>query len=188
LGDNGHISDFCKSKPHADRGTEIHEMISLHIAGHNQINSQRYHALGTEYPAELNQWKEFVSDTEFIVLHNELPIYGHTSYHLGASEDDGDTPEWAGMLDLYGYFRKQGWNAVVDIKTGSSAPPHTALQTAAYAIGVDPMDYENTKRFSLRINGKGKYKLKEYQDPGDYRRWVEEVKRWQRNQSQQHQP
>jgi len=196
LGDNGWISDFCKSKTHADKGTDIHRMVELavklksfaHYDAYGSLKVEELDRLRSTYPEQYRQWQEFLQDTGFEVYSSEVMSHGSISLYDG-SEDFDYWPDWAGTRDLSGWMPSIGKWAIVDMKTGSNAPPHTNLQTAAYTLAEHPLDYREVSRWSLRLDGKPgkKYKLKEYHDPEDFRKWIEEVKRWQRNQSQIHQ-
>ena len=186
LGDNGWISDFCKSKTHADKGTEIHRMVELACTP-GDLDSFELYNLIEKYPEQYRQWREFLSETGFQIHSVEEVVHGSVSFYRGSTDPDY-WPDWAGTRDLYGYMPSVKKTAVVDLKTGAQAPPQTHLQTAGYTLAEHPLDYLDISRWSLRLDGKPgkKYKLKEYDKPDDFRVWVEEVERWQRNQQQLH--
>ncbi len=179
LGDNGHVSQFCKSDKHASRGTDIHRMVQIDCMHSSQVTSDMsvdLEELTILYEQEWIQWNNFKAETECCVIESEFLVYGFL---------DGNAtgiPDWAGTGDLYVHFGKTDQLAYVDMKTGSSAPPYTNLQLCGYSIAHNPLCYDRTQRYSLRLDGKRKYKLKEYTDQSDYDRWIEEVKRWRRNQ------
>ena len=184
LDSNGFVSDFCKSTSHADRGTEIHEMI--HLDSMERIedtwsNNSRVFDLYNKYMDEWEQWRDFLKTSGFRPIESSFLVHGSVALLEGRNVNPY-IPDWCGEGDLLCVTPDNDY-AIVDIKTGESVPPHTPLQTAGYSMGRFPMDYMDVKRYSLRITSKRKrFKLKEYEDPGDFDKWLQEVKRFHRNQ------
>ena len=185
IGDaNGHTSDFCKSKSHADRGTEIHEMIELAVRStiKKRISipdSAKLLGLMNNHPAEYNQFKDFCSDFGMKWTKAEEMVHGSLQYF----SDNGleYKPDWAGTKDLEG-IDKYGRIHIIDVKTGKNPPPFTNLQTAAYTISSYPIGYEDINRMALKLHHtRKKYGTKSYTDRSDFSIWAQEVKRYKRN-------
>ncbi len=67
-----------------------------------------------------------------------------------------------GTLDRYGYFKR--WPdkpVIVDWKSGD-IPPWTALQLAAYDIGIDPKNTQSIERIGVRLYEDGAYDTVRY--------------------------
>jgi hypothetical protein len=186
IGDaNGYTSDFCKSKSHADRGTEIHEMVELEVI--RQMDGRklkgdskfRLEILSTVYPKEYQQFIDFCSDYGIKFTQSEHVVHGSLQYY----KDNGQPykPDWAGTKDLEG-VGKNGQIYIIDIKTGKQPPPYTHLQTAAYTISSYPIGYEDIKRMALKLHADRKtYGTKPYDNTEDFHQWHLEVQRYLRN-------
>ena len=177
---NEHVSKFCKSASHADKGKEIHDMISLFIDSKiskkrmMEESKNRLDVLSMLYREELNQFEEFCSNFTITFLSSEKTSYGYLHEGLG------DIPDWAGTTDIIAMVN--GEPAIIDVKTGASIPPHARLQTAAYVLSEFPLDYDSVQRFALRINTKTKkYKTVPYTNLEDYEEWRNECRRYHRN-------
>lgn len=72
---------------------------------------------------------------------------------------------YAGTLDRAGDV--DGFQSIVDIKSGSTLFPSTGPQTAAYAQAYLPIAHSRLKRFAVRLYQNG-YELKAYTDPRDW--------------------
>lgn len=126
-----------------DRGTAVHTITELSDKG--ALVEDKVENPLLPY---LDAWKKFREDTQIEVLATEEPVY-HPIY------------KYAGMLDRRILWKKK--EAVIDIKSGMSAPWHH-LQTAAYAKTFNrPM-----LRFSLYISGEGTYHLEEHSNYEDW--------------------
>lgn len=126
-----------------DRGTAIHTITELSDKG--ALVEDKIENPLLPY---LDAWKKFKEDTKIEVLSAEEPVY-HPIY------------KYAGMLDRRVMWKKK--EAVIDIKSGVSAPWH-ACQTSAYAKCFNrPM-----LRFALYISGEGTYRLEEHKDYDDW--------------------
>jgi len=186
LDSNGYISHFGKSDTHAERGTEIHEMVHLEIKrlmdgrsvkGQSKI---RLSELKAKYPVEFDQFTDFHTELDIQFIETEVMIHGSISlleYRPGPYR-----PDYAGTGDIFGMFRKTGQLLDADIKSGLQPPPHTRLQLAAYTLGQYPLNYAEVKRAALTLHAtKKKYKLKPYENVDDFAEWIKECKRYQRN-------
>ena len=186
LDDSGHISKFSKSESHANRGTEIHEMVHLEIKrlmdgrsvrGQSKI---RLEHLKSVYPIEFQQFTEFHTELDIEFMETEVMVHG--SIGLLEYVPGPYIPDYAGTADIFGVFRKTGCLLAGDVKSGMSPPPHAKLQLAAYALARHPMDYANVKRGALTLHAnKKKYKWKEYEKEEDFQEWIQQVKRYKRN-------
>jgi len=189
LDSNGYTSDFCKSQSHADRGTEIHEMVSLEIKRimngrrHGKESKFRLLDLQQKYPDEFSQFTNFWQDFNLVFIASESMIHG--SLQLFAPDGKPYSPDWAGMIDFIAVGRKTNVTYFVDVKTGMQPPPHTPLQLAGYALGMYPIGYEEVKRLALKLHTKRKkYGTKPYENQGDFDQWLKEVARFKRNNPQ----
>jgi hypothetical protein len=80
-----------------------------------------------------------------------------------------------GILDCMGYLSGHEQPCVLDIKTGgdraSTSNPAHAIQTAAYAWLYDRKDYLSYARYGLYLRRDGKWRLKLFDNPNDFRTW-----------------
>lgn len=98
----------------AERGTMVHLAVELDCQGVLDEDS-----VDDEIWPYVEAWREFVADTGFVRIANELPIY----------EPMGD---YCGTLDLLGYIGEE--LTIIDLKTGSvGLKPWHKYQLAAYA-------------------------------------------------------
>lgn len=93
-------------------------------------------------------WKKFKDDTGVEIVLSEEAVCNRIY-------------RYAGTLDRMILWK--GKKAVVDIKSGNSAPWH-ALQTMAYAKCYN----EPLLRFCLYLSNRGQYQLEEHKDPSDW--------------------
>lgn len=186
LDDSGHVSKFCKSESHANRGTEIHEMVHLEIKrlmdgrtvkGQSKIRLQQ---LSSKYAAEFDQFTQFHKDLDIEFIETEVMLHG--SVGLLEYVPGPYLPDYAGMSDIFAVFRKTGKLLNADVKSGKTPPPHTRLQLAGYTLARYPMDYKDVTRGSLTLHDSRKtYKWKEYEKEEDFQEWIQQVKRYKRN-------
>lgn len=103
----------------------------------------------------LDAWFKFKKDTCFMVEAVEEIIYSKKF-------------RFAGKLDRRGILEKR---AVVDLKTGSTLLPSTAIQTGAYEGGYNEdkkRDEQIKRRFSVLLKPDGNYKIQEYKNKTDF--------------------
>ena len=95
----------------------------------------------------LEAWRKFKVESGIKILAIEERVYN-------------DMYRYAGTLDRRVMY--QGWESVIDIKTGNSYPWHP-IQTAAYAMALG----KGVARFSVYLSDSGSYKLVEHTDKND---------------------
>jgi len=95
----------------------------------------------------LEAWRKFKVESGIEILAIEERVYN-------------DMYRYAGTLDRRVMY--QGWESVIDIKTGNSYPWHP-IQTAAYAMALG----RDVSRFSVYLSDSGSYKLEEHTDKND---------------------
>ena len=97
-----------------------------------------------EVRGHLEGWRKFRSDTGFVPIHIEKPVW--------SPEGFCGTPDRIGMLG--------GRPSIIDLKTSASAYPWVGLQLAGYAIGAAPlMDTHpgGFQRIAVCLSGDGGY-------------------------------
>lgn len=130
-----------------ERGTAVHRMCELDDLGDLDEDSADDALLGY-----LVAWRKFRAETNFVPDMVEWRVF-HPTYR------------YAGTLDRRGMLFK--CDAVADIKTG--APQRaTSVQTAAYAMALDPKHGQKLKRYAVHLQEDGNFKLIEYKDPRDF--------------------
>lgn len=103
----------------------------------------------------LNAWKQFISETGFVVQENELPLHS-------------DKYRYAGTLDKFGELG--GDFALVDLKTVTVLSPATGIQLAGY----EQLLREHFKlrhsvpRYAVQLRPDGTYRMQKYDDPNDF--------------------
>jgi hypothetical protein len=98
------------------RGRHVHEMIDLDNRG--ALDEE---ALDEELLPYLQQWRQFLRDTGFIVTSSEQRVYHQTFGYAGTAD--------AGSME--------GTSWVLDVKTGSM-PRSVGAQLAAYQAALTP--------------------------------------------------
>ena len=126
-----------------DRGTNVHAMTELEDAGALKIEEIPHPLAGY-----VDGWTKFKDDMSIEILASEEPVCNPIY-------------RYAGTLDRRVIFK--GKKAIIDIKSGLSAPWH-GLQTMAYAKCFD----EPLLRFCLYLADDGRYSLEEHKDPTDW--------------------
>ena len=126
----------------ADKGSRIHTLTEKMDEGRLDIRS-----VDPPLQPYLEAYRAFKRDTGIRITAVEYPCY-NLVYRI------------AGTIDRIALFRNTP--AVIDIKTGSTAPWHP-LQTAGYVLILDG-DYE---RFNLYLSAGGTYRLIQHRDPLD---------------------
>lgn len=134
------------------KGKATHRMVELWASG--QLESVPVWMKPIE-----EQWLKFVAETRFELLKSEYRVY-HPTYRF------------AGTLDLLGNIH--GELAIVDIKRSFMAGPAIGYQLAAYESAYFAQHKEagirRAKRFALKLNEQGPYKLEPFTDENDL--WV----------------
>jgi hypothetical protein len=105
----------------------------------------------------LQAWIKFKAETGFVVhtVEERIPHPIH---------------RYAGMIDRTGFMAMNNVQAVLDIKCVAKLSPVTGLQTAAYKELVErDKGITGLARYSVRLGGDGKYELKRYEEPDDFR-------------------
>ena len=112
----------------------------------------------------LNGWINFVTDTGFIVLLSEEPVYSAIY-------------DYTGTLDRYGLMNSRP--VVLDVKATAAVDDFVGWQIAAYAQALKEskpnMDTDKqTQRLCVQLGPKFArgYKLHEYKDPNDFRNFI----------------
>jgi hypothetical protein len=105
-------------------------------------------------------WRRFTEETAFCCIASE-----HKVYHEGMA--------YAGTLDLVGSMRNarnQDEPVLIDVKRSFFAGPVIGLQLAAYAEAWNKKHKEQRveRRFGLRLDADGKYRLEPFEDRNDF--------------------
>jgi hypothetical protein len=138
---------WYKDNGNKERGTEVHSLLEDLDNGHPVFPE------GEFQEAALEHYRAFLKDSSLRPVKIEWRVYE-------------DELGYAGTLDRL-YETPSGKLYLVDIKTGSSVPSWTRLQTAAYLVAaVEQGRWGNTGRACLRINPDklNSYKLIHYGD------------------------
>lgn len=135
------------------KGVAVHKMVELDCKG--EIDEGDENSLPAWMRPALVQWRKFVVDCNFEMLESERRVF-HPTYH------------YAGTLDLLGLMH--GEYALIDIKRSFYAGPVIGLQTAAYldAYGTVEKGTKKAKRYALRLNETGPYRLEPFEDKSDF--------------------
>lgn len=136
------------------KGTAVHKMVELHANGDLDVDT-----LPDWMRPVLAQWEKFVGDTGFEIIFSEHRVY-HPTYG------------YAGTLDLYGQMR--GVGALIDIKRSFFAGPVIGYQLAGYrsALYASEKVGIKAKRYALRLNENGHYRLEPFTDNCDFNNFV----------------
>ena len=142
------------------KGVAVHKMVELHSKG--DLDEE---ALPEWMRPILGQWKKFVADTGFVVIFSEHQVY-NPSYG------------YAGTFDLYGEMRDG--DAIIDVKRSFFAGSVIGLQLAGYqtAIVSTLKMAGQAKRYALRLNENGPYRLEEFADKKDFGDFVTALAFW----------
>ena len=139
------------------RGTAVHKACELYdksIPDESTITK--------EIQPYLLAWKQFLSDTQFIIDEIETPDYSN-KYKYGFKIDR------IGMLE--------NKITILDIKT-ANVPNHLAnkLQLVGYQLGYNERhkleEYKATRRIAVHLKSSGTYKIEEYKDKKDINSWL----------------
>lgn len=156
------LVDYSKIPPEQlerarQAGVAVHKMVELDCK--SDLDTDR---LPEWMRGHLDAWLAFKSETGFECWDSERQIY-----HVGMG--------YAGTLDLVGVMRngKKQEASLLDVKRSFYAGPVIGLQTSAYA---EAWNRENgttaplkiTRRFALRLDVDGKYRLEAFEDRNDF--------------------
>jgi hypothetical protein len=136
------------------KGVAVHKMVELHAKG--DLDEE---TLPEWMVPVLAQWKQFVADTGFEIIFSEHQIY-HPSYG------------YAGTFDLYGQMRDG--DALIDVKRSFFSGSVIGLQLAGYqeAIICTLKMARQAKRYALKLNEIGPYRLEPFTDKRDFGEFV----------------
>jgi len=136
------------------KGVAVHKMVELHSKGDLDVET-----LPEWMRPVLAQWEKFVADTGFKMLLSEHRVY-HPQFC------------YAGTLDLYGSMN--GEDAHIDVKRSFVAGAVIGYQLAGYqaALYASQKVGKNAKRYALRLNENGHYRLEPFTDNADFNHFV----------------
>lgn len=159
---SGKVTKFYKGTAARDLGKEAHALLEAWDKG-------EYVPYEWEHidPFYLIQWQKVLDG----------PLAGYKVFSIEKSFYNRQLG-YCGTLDREFVNKDTKKAVIVDIKTGSSVPGFTNLQTAAYAMGLYPIaGYDLLERLSVHLNPKNKsYKIKQFDDPTDFLEWERIVK------------
>lgn len=146
---NGLIDSTWFSDVSRWRGTAAHLACQFDDESDLKVES-----VPAEVRGHLEGWRKFRSDTGFVPIHIEKPVW--------SPEGFCGTPDRIGTLG--------GRPSIIDLKTSASAYPWVGLQLAGYAIGSAPlMDTHpgGFQRIAVCLNGDGGYSATHFKDRRD---------------------
>lgn len=143
--------------PYRVRGHRVHQATVLFDSG--ELDQ---YDIGADLMPYVQRYKILVAELNPTYQLTEEALYHPTLCYAG-------TVDRAGML-----FSK--YRFIGDIKTGETGP-ETGLQTAAYAMMVDPVSYRDIQRYTFSL-AKGNGRLIKHEDPDDYDAWVAILTHW----------
>ena len=136
------------------KGVAVHKMVELDAKGDLDEDT-----LPEWMRPVLDKWREFVRDTNFVVFNSEHRVY-HPQYR------------YAGTLDLFGHMGPEKQYVLIDVKRSFMAGAVIGLQTAAYQAALTHDTHSTiaarAKRYALRLNENGPYRLELYQNQNDW--------------------
>jgi len=130
----------------ADYGTEAHALLQ-------QLCIDPDTAVPDKFVPVVSAWEEWLDNSGLTILDTETSLY----YHDTTSKDAPIS--FAGTADLIA-MDKDGTPVICDYKTGARLYPESALQMAAYSLGLaycgigkflDAGNMVNTKAFVIRL-------------------------------------
>jgi hypothetical protein len=167
LRDAGLIDARWFDEAAAWRGSCVHQALEFYDQG--DLNEA---TLDSALRGYLDGWRKFLVETGFEITGIEMPVADATY-------------GYAGRLDRRGVLA--GTDCILDIKSGASVAPATALQLAAYACASDSCgagkDSIVLRRLAVRLPGDGTYKMTEYRERTDWHVFAAAlaVLNWKRN-------
>ena len=135
------------------KGLATHKMVELHSKGDLDEDS-----LPKWMSPGLAQWRKFLDDTGFEMIVAEQRVY-HEQY------------AFAGTLDFFG--RINGDDVFIDVKR-SFLSGAIGFQLSAYqeAYVAQQKAGKDAKRYALKLNELGPYRLEEFKDKKDFSRFL----------------
>jgi hypothetical protein len=131
-----------------DFGANVHTGCSLFDAGTLDAD-----ALDPALVPYITAYAKFKTDYGVTVIHDELTVYSRLW-------------RYCGKLDKYAEIR--GKCGIVDLKSGTSVYPATAIQTALYELAAKEEHKLSVHfRMCVQLKGDGTYAIKEYKDKMD---------------------
>lgn len=154
LSDYSRIPDAVLEKARQE-GVHIHRMVEWDCLGVLVVDT-----LPEWMRPYFAAWRKFVAESGFKLIASEQKIY-HRTYR------------YAGQLDLEGTLPllRIKRPAILDIKRSFYAGPAIGVQLAAYKAARDSEtkgDARPDKRFGLKLQPNGEYRLEEFADPEDF--------------------
>ena len=144
------------------KGVAVHKLVELDAKGDLDEDS-----LPEWMQPVLAQWRKFVAETQFRLIASEFRVF-HPTYRF------------AGTLDLLGYVFDE--TAFIDIKRSFAGGAAIGIQLAAYqeAYVAQEKVGKRAKRYALRLNENGPYRLELYISPNDWNTFLAllTVQRW----------
>jgi hypothetical protein len=131
-----------------DFGANVHAACSLWDAGTLDVE-----ALDAALVPYLIAYRKFKEDYRVSIIHDELQVYSR---------------KWGycGVLDKYAEANQEC--GIVDLKSGSSIYPATAIQTALYEIAAKEEHKLKVQfRLCVQLKGDGTYAVEEYKNKMD---------------------
>lgn len=136
-------------------GTATH--ITTELEDKGQLD---YNSLSAPLIPYLNAWKKFKEEHSFIPIDIEkkffCSLYGY-----------------CGTIDRIG--TADGRKIILDIKTSTTMSPATAIQTAAYALGINE---PKTERWGVQLKADETYSITPYTDAGDFALFLSALNIW----------
>ena len=131
-------------------GSAVHRAIELDIQDNLDESSIDPQAAGY-----FEAWRRFGKEKRF-------------ACHLAERQVGSWRFRYAGTLDLAGDM--SGADVLIDIKTTYQLHPGSGLQTAAYLYAASEMQLigASAKRFALRLQADGAYRIQPHQDKNDF--------------------
>jgi len=159
----GYVTSFYKGTDARDEGTEIHELTTM-------VDDTGMIPGGSSAKVDkcLEQYALFLLECKAKRVRSECLVHSKTYGYAGTL--DG---AWSIGIEPY-----NGAILLGDIKTGSTIPSWCKLQLAAYDVADGATILRPPMaRFALHLTP-DKYKIKMYDQLGDYPVWIETAKKF----------
>ena len=144
------------------KGIAVHKLVELDAKGDLDEN-----ALPEWMRPVHERWRQFITETRFRMIESEFRVYSPTY-------------RFAGTLDLFGFVHDEP--AFIDVKRSFAGGAAIGLQLAAYqeAYCGQEKNGKRAKRFALRLNENGPYRLEPYTNPNDWNTFLAllTIQRW----------
>ena len=155
------LSDFSFIKPEVLENARLEGQAVHFMAEHDCKGDLDVEGLPEWMAGCYQAWCKFKEDTGFECMDSERRIY-HPVYEYAG------TPDLAGIMPKLPKVKDP---VLIDIKRSFYGGPVIGLQTAAYQEARNkevPKDLRTKKRFALRLDKDGKYRLQPFEDPADF--------------------